>query len=100
MNLYQQIKQYQAQLKDYIRDRDQQDPESLHLLFDEEHSVAEWNAISKRPVSFDTVPKFQERDLAFGQSLKLAVWDIGLLALFNLVFFAAAFVSFLRYDVR
>jgi len=100
LNLFQQIKQYQRQLKDYIRDMDREDPESLHLLFDEEHSVAEWNAVSKRPVSFDTVPKFQERDLALGQSLKLAIWDIGLLVLFNLVFFAAAFVSFLRYDVR
>jgi hypothetical protein len=30
----------------------------------------------------------------------MAIRDIGLLALFNLVFFAAAFVSFLRYDVR
>jgi ABC-type transport system involved in multi-copper enzyme maturation permease subunit len=100
VNIYQQIKQYQAQLKEYIRDRDQEYTDSLHLLFDEEHSVAEWNAISKRPVSFETVPKFQERDLALGRSLKLAIWDIGLLALFNLVFFAGAFVSFLRYDVR
>jgi ABC-type transport system involved in multi-copper enzyme maturation permease subunit len=100
VNLFQQIKQYQVQLKDYIRDRDREDPDSLHLLFDEENSVAEWNAISKRSVSFDSVPKFQERDLALGRSLKLAIWDIGLLVLFNLVFFTASFVSFLRYDVR
>ena len=53
-----------------------------------------------RPVDFDTVPKFQERDLALGQSLKLAIWDIGLLALLSMLFFAASFVSFLRYDVR
>ena len=59
-----------------------------------------WRAISQDPVDFATVPKFQERDLALGASLKLAVWDIGLLALFNLVFFAASFVSFLRYDIR
>jgi len=100
VNIYQQIKQYQVQLKEYIRDRDREDPDSLHLLFDDENSVAEWNAISKRPVSFESVPKFQEQDLALGQSLKLAIWDIGLLALFNLVFFTASFVSFLRYDVR
>ncbi len=100
VNLYRQIKQYQVQLKEYIRDRDQEDPDSLHLLFDEEHSVAEWNAISKKPVSFDSVPKFDEQDLALGQSIRLAIWDIGLLALFNLVFFAASFVSFLKYDVR
>ena len=59
-----------------------------------------WRAISHNPVDFAAVPKFQERDLGLGESLRLAVWDIGLLALFNLVFFAATFVSFLRYDVR
>jgi ABC-type transport system involved in multi-copper enzyme maturation permease subunit len=100
VNLYQQIKQYQAQLKEYIRNRDREDPDSLHLLFDEENSVAEWNAISKRSVSFESMPKFQEHDLALGLSLKSAIWDVGLLVLFNLVCFAAAFVSFLRYDVR
>jgi len=99
-SLYQQVKRYQQDLKEYIRSKDAEDPESLHLLCDHGQAIRDWGVISKKPVSFDTVPKFQERDLALGQSLKLAIWDIGLLALFNLVFFAAAFVSFLRYDVR
>jgi len=99
-SLYQQIKRYQEQLKEFIISEDQKDPDSLHILFDFDYAVDNWRAISKNPVDFDTVPKFQERDLALGQSLKLAIWDIGLLALFNLVFFAASFVSFLRYDVR
>jgi hypothetical protein len=38
--------------------------------------------------------------MTLGQSLRLAVWDIGLLILINLGLFAGAFVSFLRYDVR
>ena len=100
VNLCRQIKTYQGALREYIVQEDRGDPTSLHLLFDEAHSVAEWNAISKRPANFDTVPKFQEHELVLGASLKRAVWDVGLLALFNLVFFAAAFVSFLRYDVR
>jgi len=37
---------------------------------------------------------------ALAKAWKLAIWDIGLLILFNLVFFAAAYISFLRYDVR
>ncbi len=44
--------------------------------------------------------EFLERDLAFGESVGLAVWDLGLLMLFNLVFFAGAWISFTRYDVR
>ncbi len=100
VNLYQQIKKYQENLKEYILSKDQEDPDSLHLLFDEQGSTEDWNAISKKPVNFDTVPKFQEKDLELGESLQLAIWDIGLLALFNLLFFVASFVSFLGYDVR
>ncbi|UCG59657.1 MAG: ABC transporter permease subunit [Phycisphaerales bacterium] len=100
MNLRQQIKEYQASLKDYIRTKDAEDPNSLHLIFPDAGCAQAWRTISHNPVDFATVPKFQERDRALGQSLQLAIWDIGLLVLFNLVFFAAAFVSFLRYDVR
>jgi ABC-type transport system involved in multi-copper enzyme maturation permease subunit len=101
-NIYQQIKKYQENLREYIRSQDAEDSDSLHLLFQfpDEWVAKNWGVISKKPVDFDTVPKFQERDLARGESLQLAIWDIGLLALFNLVFFTAAFVSFLRYDVR
>jgi hypothetical protein len=98
--LRRQIRRYQADFKEYIRSRDAEDLDSLHLIFDEEQCARSWKTISHKPVDFDTVPKFQERDLAIGQSLKLTIWDVGLLVLFNLVFFAASFVSFLRYDVR
>jgi len=100
VNLYRQIRQYQADLKEYIRSKDSEDPESLHLLSPFKYAVRSWKTISHKAVDFDNVPKFQERDLALGESLKLAIWDIGLLVLFNIVFFAASFVSFLRYDVR
>lgn len=99
-DLYRQVKRYGADLKEFIRSRDLEDPESLHLIGPERNMAYSWRAISHNPVDFDSVPKFQERDLALGESLKLAIWDIGLLLLFNLVFFAAAFVSFLRYNVR
>jgi hypothetical protein len=77
-----------------------EDPASLHLVNPELSTARSWRAISHNPVDFDTVPKFQEKDLALGESLKLAIWDIGLLILFNIVFFAASFASFLQYDVR
>jgi ABC-type transport system involved in multi-copper enzyme maturation permease subunit len=99
-SLYLQVKRYQAELKDYVRSKDAEDPDSLHLLCAHHQAIRDWGVISKKPVSFESVPKFQEKDLALGESLRLAIWDIGLLVLFNLVFFAAAFVSFLRYDVR
>jgi hypothetical protein len=100
VSLYQQIILFQTDLKEYIRGKDAEDTDSLHLIYDEEICARYWKTISHKAVDFDTVPKFQERPMTLEQSLKLAVLDIGLLALFNLVFFAAAFVSFLRYDVR
>ena len=101
-DLCQQIRRYQENLREYIRSKDAEDFGSLHLLFQFPSDwVAEnWHAISDKRVDFESVPKFREQDVALGQSLKSAIWDIGLLALYNLVFFAAAFVSFLRYDVR
>ena len=99
-SLYQQVKRYQADLKEYVRGKDAEDSESLHLLCAHSQAISDWGIMSKKPVSFDAVPKFQEQDVALGQSLKLAIWDIGLLLLFNMFFFAASFVSFLRYDVR
>jgi len=99
-NLWEQINRYKNQLKEYILSQDAEDSSSLHLLFCIDDLVRDWNAISKKPTDFDTAPKFQEKDLSLGESLRLAIWDIGLLALFNLVFFTASFVSFLRYDVR
>jgi ABC-type transport system involved in multi-copper enzyme maturation permease subunit len=99
-NQYQQVKRYQQELKEFVRDKDAEDPESLHLLCSKGQAIKKWGVISKKAVDFDTVPKFQERSLAIGRSLKLALWDIGLLVLFNLAFFVVSFVSFLRYDPR
>lgn len=101
-HLCQQIKRYQENFKEFIRTKDAEDPDSLHLLFQFPSGwvAKNWHVISDEPVDFDNVPKFQEHDLALGESLKLAIWDIGLLMLMNLGLFAGAFVSFLRYDVR
>lgn len=100
VDLHRQVKRYHENLKQYILDQDAEDPNSLHLLFDHEFGVELWGTISKRPVDFGTVPKFQERDPKFSQSLQLAIWDIGLLLLWNLGFLAASWVSFMKYDVR
>lgn len=99
-DLYRQTRHYQDDLRQYILDQDKDDPNSLHLLFDNEFSVEKWTAISKKSVDFAGVPKFEERDRSFAESLRSAVWDVGALALFNVLFFGASFVSFLRYDVR
>jgi ABC-type transport system involved in multi-copper enzyme maturation permease subunit len=99
-DLYEQVKRYETDLKEFIRSRDSEDPQSLHLIGPTSNMARSWRTISHDPVDFDSIPKFQEHSMTLGQSLRLAVWDIGLLILINLGLFAGAFVSFLRYDVR
>ena len=95
-DLYQQIKRYQRILRQYVLDEDRKDPDSLHLLFDQ----VGWRCISQKPVDFSTVPRFQERDPSIAESLKWAIWDVGLLMLFNVILFMLSYVAFLKYDVR
>jgi ABC-type transport system involved in multi-copper enzyme maturation permease subunit len=52
------------------------------------------------PIDLGELPVFEFRPVGFARSLGAAIVDLGLLALGNLVFFAAAFVAFGRYDVR
>jgi hypothetical protein len=99
-NLYQQIRDYQDTLRTFILDKDAEDPRSLHLLFDFDYAVEHWEAISKRPVDFGAVPKFQERDFRRAEILKTAIGDVGALILFNLILFAVSCLSFRQYDVR
>ena len=52
--------------------------------------------------SIDTreLPGFEYSPISLKESLSGALVDMGLLTLFNTIFFAGAFVRFLRYDVR
>ncbi len=97
-NVYQQLRRHQQTFKEFILDVDQVDHDSHHALFDRQGDGRTY--ISQKPVEFSTIPYFQEQKPTLRESLKITIWDIGLLMLFNLSFFAVAFVSFLKYDVR
>ena len=45
-------------------------------------------------------PRFSFDYMPFGQRLSLVYLDLGLLAVWNILFFMAAYLSFLRYDVQ
>jgi len=51
-------------------------------------------------LDFDSVPKFEDHFAPAAETSRQALGKAGILALINLVLFAAAYVSFLRYDVR
>ena len=54
----------------------------------------------KDPINPREIPPFIFKSVPFKDVFGSALIDLGILALFNLVFFAGAYVAFLRYDVR
>jgi len=52
------------------------------------------------PIDPGELPAFVWRPPTTGEVIQAGVFDLSVLALFNLLFFSAAFVAFLRYDVR
>jgi len=46
------------------------------------------------------LPEFQFKKASFSSTFNKGVLDLGLLVLFNLVFFGGAFIAFLKYDLR
>jgi ABC-type transport system involved in multi-copper enzyme maturation permease subunit len=96
-NLYNQLKRYKEILKDFVVDTDRRDAESFHLLAEgRQHQVL----LSQKPVDYNAIPMFSEIDISMGSALKDALWDVGALALLNILLFMAVYISFLRYDVR
>ncbi|MFQ5631283.1 MAG: ABC transporter permease [bacterium] len=54
----------------------------------------------EKPIDPHELPEFQYAGIPLDMVVNAALPDIGLLALFNIIFFAGAFVAFLRYDLR
>jgi ABC-type transport system involved in multi-copper enzyme maturation permease subunit len=52
------------------------------------------------PIDPSELPGFDYREVQLGKTAGAMMIDFGILALFNVVFFAGAFVAFLRYDLR
>ena len=88
MNFVKQARRYRETFIDFIKTEDQSDPESLHI-----YPVKE--GLSQKPVNPDAVPVFTEQI-----SYRSVLAQVGLLVLFNLLFFIMAQVSFLMSEVK
>ena len=83
-----QVRRYRNTFIDFIKTEDKGDPQSLHI-----YPVRE--GLSQKPVDPETVPVFKERI-----SHQSEIFPLGLLILFNVLFFIAAQLSFLKYDLK
>ncbi len=57
-------------------------------------------AAKKDPINPREIPPFVYQPIPLPELFGSAILDLGILLLFNLIFFAGAYVAFLRYDVR
>ena len=78
MDFVRQVRRYRQSFIDFIKTEDRNDPNSLHI-----YPVRE--GLSQKPVDPNAVPRFEERP-----SYQSVIFPVGLLLLFNLVFFTAA----------
>ena len=88
MNFVKQARRYRQTFIDFVKAEDQGDPESLHI-----YPVRE--GLSQKPVDPNAVPVFSEQI-----SYRSVLSQVGLLVLFNLLFFVMAQISFLMSEVK
>ena len=88
MDFVKQVRRYRQTFIDFIKTEDRDDPESLHI-----YPVRE--GLSQKPVDPNAVPRFEERP-----SYQSVIFPVALLILFNILFFTAAQLSFLKCDLK
>jgi hypothetical protein len=57
-------------------------------------------ALSTRTFTAADVPKFNDKPVSMEDSIRNSMWNMAILVIFNVVFFMAAYISFLKRDVR
>jgi ABC-type transport system involved in multi-copper enzyme maturation permease subunit len=86
---------FQGQFLTFFKNLDAQDPKSPHWYNPNENV-----STTKLPVSFDTLPQFNEKPMSFAERLRPAsVYLLALILLSGIVYLLSYFF-FVRYDVR
>mgnify|MGYP003347480510 CR=1 FL=1 len=67
---------------------------------DEEDEENDDDGEEPETIDASELPEFQFQKATFSSTAKESILDLGLLILFNLVFFGGAFFAFLKYDLR
>ncbi len=91
LNFLKNVERYADTFNDFLISADRADPDSPHAPFVRE-------GMSDKPVSFESIPKFQD-SVRLGDAFKGAILDVMLLLLFFIVLFTAAHVSFQRKEI-
>lgn len=98
LGFHDQVINYKNVFKNFAVEKDRQDKDSYHLMWDEAWASKYFS--SHKPVSFNEIPRFEYRKPSLMETLNNCIWDFLILVLWNIVLFTGTFAAFLRYDVR
>ncbi len=85
------VQRYAREYREFIVDMDRGDPESPHI-------IGVRVGMSKKPVSPEAVPKFEDM-LNIGKDFNTAAMELLLLTLFVVVLLAGAYLAFVRVEI-
>jgi len=86
-HLWKQVTQYRRNFLDFFMAEDKKDDQSDHLYFHPDY-------LSRKPVDFNRIPKFEEKGTKTGDRLKAAAKYHILLGLYNLFLLSVVFYKF------
>ncbi|MCK5147465.1 ABC transporter permease subunit [bacterium] len=89
---------YRATMNSFMTQKDQQDPDSFHLLWSEPWASGTFS--SHKPVAFEEIPQFKYQPPELAEIWNRSILDISLLIAWCILLFAGTFIAFIRYDVR
>lgn len=90
---------YQQTFAEFMRKKTGMNLGSGVILFRMERRGDE-EAEAEKPINPNELPQFEYHPIPLHKIMDKIMFDVGLLALFNILFFVGAFVRFLKYDVR
>ncbi len=93
------MKQYKKQYSDFVS---QKGPGGMRIQIQSSRGSTS-GSVSGPPqtkVDVSEMPKFTDPTYSFGSAVVASLFDLGLLAVFNVLAFVGAFVAFLKFDMR
>ena len=90
------VRAYQEQFSSFQKEKTGRSSGGIRMV------VKMGNEEEEEPAALDLseLPAFQWNPPPLQEVLRAGIFDVSLLAFFNILFFAGAFLAFLRYDVR
>ncbi len=94
-NVWADLHEYQGRFLEFFKTLDAADSDSPHW-----YNPYEDYSTTKKPVSFEQVPLFEEKPLSFAERFSFLRNYLVVLIAYTAIVFSLTFVLFLRYDVR